>query len=188
MIRLRRFNKEYILPVRSAINTTQGGFTLIELLLYTAIVSTLLIAITGFFAITAESRIKNQSISEVNQQGAAIMDVITQAVRNASSVTTPTPGATAGSLTLAMPASGINPTVFDLSGGSPSNLQIKEGVGAVLPLTNSKVTVSGLSFKNLTRPGTPGVVQISFTVARNSQSTKNEYDYQRTFTSTAALR
>ncbi len=178
----------HIVSARSAVNMAQSGFTLIELLLYTAIVSTLLIAITGFFAITAESRIKNQSISEVNQQGAALMDTITQAVRNANSITTPIAGTSGSSITLAMPTADVHPTIFDLSGGSPSSLQIKEGVGAVLPLSNNKVTVSGLSFKNLTRPGTPGVVQISFTVARSSQSVKNEYDYQKTFTSTAALR
>lgn len=163
------------------------GFTLIELLLYMAIVSTLLITITGFFALTAESRIKNQSISEVNQQGTAIMETITQAVRNASSITTPVIGATGSSLTLAMPAAGINPTIFDLS-GSGGTMQIKEGAGAALGLTNSKVAVSELTFKNLSRAGTPGVIQVRFTLSRSSQNTKDEYSYQKTFTGTAALR
>lgn len=324
------------------------GFTLIELLLYIAIVSTLLITITGFFALSADSRIKNQTIAEVDQQGAIVMDTITQAVRNANGVTTPAVGGTGASLSLAMPTAGINPTIFDMSGGtstvmgynvdggstdtsdsnfinvtkftatasgtisalyayvgpilgaSPNNkaqmaiyngtasapttllasssdqvltasslntfsiasvnitsgqiywlgyntngtasthnglryhagatnqsvytaqtygtwpaswpggtnastensmhtlissgggasgaAQIKEGVGSALPLTNSKVEVSGLTFKNLARAGTPGLVQISFTVSRKSDSAKNEFSYQKTFTSTAAVR
>lgn len=330
---------------RPVISRMQSGFTLVELLLYVAIVGTLLITITGFFALTASSRIKNQSISEVNQQGAAIMETITQAIRNASAITAPSIGSTGTSLNLVMPTAGINPTIFDMSGGtimgynvdgdstdtsnsnfmnatrftanatgtistlfarigptlgaSPNNkaqmaiysgtvagpttllasstdqtltastwnaftipstavtsgqtywlayntngttsthnglryhavgtnqsqwvartygtwpaswpaatnsatenamyaiisaagtadtIQIKEGAGAVVGLTNSKVTVSGLTFKNLSRTDTPGVIQVSFTVSRTSQSSKNEYDYQKTFTSTAALR
>lgn len=324
----------------------QGGFTLIELLLYVAIVGTLLITVTGFFALTADSRIKNQSISEVNQQGTAVMETITQAIRNASAITAPATGTSSASLTLAMPTAGINPTIFNMSGsgtvmgydsdggttdtsnsnvmnatkftasvsgtittlyahigpivaanpnnrgqmalysgttaapttllasssdqtltastwnafGIPSTavtggqiywlayntngttsthnnlryraaganqsqwvartygtwpssfpaatsaatensmyteilpagvtgtIQIKEGAGATLDLANSKVEISGLSFKNLSRPGTPGVIQVSFTMSRASQSSKNEYDYQKTFTSTAAIR
>jgi hypothetical protein len=67
-------------------------------------------------------------------------------------------------------------------------MQIKEGTGATVPLTNSKVTVSGLSFKNLTRSGTPGIVQVSFTISRVNTAGRNHYDYQKTFTSSAALR
>jgi hypothetical protein len=75
-----------------------------------------------------------------------------------------------------------------VSGGSgPASLQIKEGTGSVIPLTNDKVTLSGLSFKNLSRSGTPGVVQVSFTVSRVNGSGKNEYDFQKTFTGTAAV-
>lgn len=324
----------------------QGGFTLIELLLYVAIVGTLLIAVSGFFALTAESRIKNQSIVEVDQQGAAAMNRITQTIRNATAVTAPSLGATSSSLTLTVPTAGLSPALFDVSGGSvilgynadggstdsgdsnfinatkftasasgtvttlyafvgstigasPNNkaqmaiysgdangpttllassadvaltasswnafpvasvsvtngtiywlayntngtaaaqnnlryrigsanqtkfasraygtwpgtfsggtfsnfedsmyapiatggsagtLQVKEGTGATTALTNGNVQVTGLTFENLGRSGTNGVIQVSFTVSRTSASTKNEYDYQRTFTGSAALR
>jgi hypothetical protein len=73
------------------------------------------------------------------------------------------------------------------AGSGATALQIKEGTGSIIPLTNSKVIVSGLTFKNLTRSGTPGVVQVSFTVSRLSTSGKNEYNYQKTFTGTAAV-
>ena len=45
------------------------GFTLIELLLYVSIASTVLLASTVFFHMLLESRVKNQTISEVEQQG-----------------------------------------------------------------------------------------------------------------------
>lgn len=322
------------------------GFTLIELLLYVSIVGGILMTLTGFFTLALESRIKNQTIVEVDQHGQAVLDSITQAIRNATSVTSPTTGTSGNSLTLAMPTAGVNPTIFNLSGGStnmgyatdggstdsgdsnfmnatkftagasgtistlyafigptlgtsPNNkgqmaifsgddngpitllansadvtltasswnafpisstsvtsgsiywlayntngttatqnnlryhtgtanqtkfaartygtwpatwsggtfsnfedsmyapistggsagaFQIKEGAGSTTPLTNDRVQITGLTFKNLSRSGTYGVVQVSFTISRLNPNNKNEYDYQKTFTGTAALR
>src|SRR5688572_31225940 len=105
----------------------QKGFTLIELLLYIVMVAVLLTSVTAFFGITIEARIKNQSINEVEDQGAAAMEQITQTIRNATSITVPTAGNTAASLTLVVPTAGLSPTVFSLSG---TTLQIQEGAGA----------------------------------------------------------
>jgi prepilin-type N-terminal cleavage/methylation domain-containing protein len=325
----------------------QRGFTLIELLLYMAILTVLLTAVSLFLTTTLSARIKNQSIAEVDQQGTAVLEQISQAIRGADSVTTPTAGASGDTLSLAMPTAGVNPTLFDVSGtstimgyatdggatdtsnsnninitrftagatgtistlsafigptvaaapnnkgqmaiysgttsaptallasssettlsantwnsfsispisvtsgqiywlgyntngtaishnnmryhttganqslytaraygtwpaswsaGTSSNfefsvyasivtsggtvpaLQIKEGAGAVVPLTNDNVAVSGLTFKNLSRSGTPGVVQVSFTISRVNTNGRNEFEYQKTFTTTVALR
>jgi Tfp pilus assembly protein PilE len=94
----------------------QAGYTLIELLLYVSIVGSLLIAVTYFFSTAAESRIKNQSIAEVNDQGVAIMDNILQNVRNATSITAPATGASGQSLTLVVPTAPLSPTIYSLSG------------------------------------------------------------------------
>lgn len=326
----------------------QPGFTLIELLLYISIVGGVLIAASSFFAIASEAGIKNQSIVEVDQQGNAAMEYITQTIRNADAINTPAAAGSGGSLSLAVPTASASPTVFDVSGGgsailglnsdggstdsgdsnfinatrftagasgtitslnafvgatlgaSPNNraqmgiysgtasapttllarsgdvtltasswnvfsipsvsvtsgqvywlayntngttaahnnlryrtgvagqtlyigaayntwpttwsggtasnlensmyatiitssgapgaLQVKEGSGNVVPLTNAKVQVSSVTFKNLSRSNTPGAVQVSFTVSRVNTSGRNEYDYQKTFTATAALR
>lgn len=325
---------------------SEHGFTLIELLLYVSIVGVLLISISMFFATVSDARIKNQSISEVNQQGVAALEQITQAIRNADAVTLPTAGASGATLSLNVPTAGRSPTIFDLSGastimgynvdggstdtsnsnfinatkftagatgtvstlyamvgatigaspnnkaqmaiysgtsagpttllasssevaltanswvafpvpsvnitsgqvywigyntngttttqngmryhtvgsnqsvyvgrtygtwpstwpggtnsnfefsvyapivtagGSTAALQVKEGTGSTVPLTNNQVMVSGLTFKNLTRSGTPGIVQVSFTISRLNTSGKDEYNYQKTFTGTAAV-
>lgn len=163
----------------------QKGYTLIELLLYISVVGLLLVGVSLFFALTADARIKNQSISEVNQQGQAAMDIITQTVRNADSISVPATAASGSQLTLVVPTSANSPTVFNLSG---TVLQIKEGTAATIALTNSKVQVTSLSFKNLSRASTPGMVQISFTLSRVNNSGKNEYDYQKTFVTTASVR
>lgn len=167
------------------ITTHQKGFTLIELLLYVSIVGTLLLAVSMFFVMTVESRVKTQSIMEVDQQGALLMDHITQTIRNADTITSPTAGTTSASLTLTVPTGSLSPTIFNTSGNIA---QIKEGTGATVSLTNSKVDVTGLIFRNLTRSGTPGIIQVSFTISRVNPSGRSEYTYQKTFTSSAALR
>jgi len=162
------------------------GFTLIELLLYVAIVGTLLIAISLFFGIAADARLKNQSVSEVNQQGTAAMEYIVQTLRNATSISAPAIGVTAASLTAVVPTGSLSPTIFDRSAGNA--LQVKEGAAAVVPLTSPDVQISNLAFDNMSRSATVEVVQISFTVSRVNTIGRNEYDYQKTFTSSVALR
>jgi len=320
----------------------QTGYTLIELLLYVVIVGALLTSVVFFFGTSVDSRVKNQSIAEVNDQGATLMDTITQTIHNATSITTPTSGTSAGSLTLVVPTGSLSPTIFDLNnpvlgynqdGGitdtsnsnnmnatkfvasasgtvttlyayigptvaaSPNNkaqmaiysgtsnptallassssvdltasswnafpissvsltsgqtywlayntnglaipdndlryhagttgqsiytartfgtwpaswtgtsaqnfeysvyttidtgagttaLRIKEGSGSAVNLTDSHVQVSGLNFQNLTRSGTSGLVQVTFTLSRVNPNNKNEYSYSETFTTSAEV-
>ncbi|HSX16947.1 MAG TPA: type II secretion system protein [Patescibacteria group bacterium] len=321
--------------------TQQAGYTLIELLLYVAIIGTLLTAVVFFFSTTTDARVKNQTILEVNDQGTALMDSITQVVHNATSITAPSTGTSAPSLTLVVPTGTLSPTVFSLSGttlgystmgtttdssdsgsinatkfvasasgtvstlysfvgatvaaspnnkaqmaiysgtsspttllassasntlmanswnaftispvtvtsgqtywiayntnglvaadndlkdhtgttnqsmftsqtfgtwpaswtgtnqsiefsmyamidttATPGTVQIKEGAGALVSLTSNDVQLSGLTFKNLSRASTPGAVQISFVLSRVNPSNKTEFDYQRTFTTTAEV-
>ena len=136
------------------------GFTLIELLLYVSIVGAIVLSIAGFLSLLMQSRVKNQTIAEVEQQGAAVMQVITQAGRNAS---------------------GIDFTnAYDLSGGI-----IRENTVA---LTNFRVVASNLTFQNLSRAGTPGTIRIQFTLTHINPSGRNEYDYNKTFYGSASLR
>lgn len=163
----------------------QSGYTLIELLLYIAMVGVLLAAITAFFGVTTDARIKNQSITEVNEQGLFVLDTIAQVVRNGTSISSPAAGTTASQLTLAVPTAGLSPTVFDVSGGA---LRIKEGTASAVALTNSNVQVTSLSITNLTRSGTTGIVQISLTLSRVNTVGANPYDYTKTFTTSVGVR
>jgi len=161
------------------------GFTLIELLLYIAISSIILLITSLFLSTLLESRVKNQTISEVEQQGVQVMQIITQTIRNGDIVNSPTAGTSSASLSLNTFTPANNPTVFDLSSGV---IQIKEGTSTVIPLTNSKVTASSLSFLNLSRSSTPGVVQVSFTISYLNLSGRNEYSFTKNFIGSASLR
>jgi len=161
----------------------QHGFTLIEVLLYIVLSGMLLVVLVSLFTLSLNSRQKNQTITEVDQQGAAALEQITAALRSATAFTAPATGVTANSLTITVPTASLSPTVISLSG---STLQIKEGTATAVPITNSRVVVSNLSFQNLSRASTAGVMQVSFTVSHLNSLNRNEFEYQKTFTTSVA--
>ena len=164
---------------------SQQGFTLIELLLYIAISSVILLVISVFLSTLLESRVKNQTIAEVEQQGVQVMQIITQTLRNADTISSPATGVSAATLSVNTYTGASNPTIFDLSGGV---ILIKEGAGAVVSLTNARVTASALAFQNLSRASTPGTMRISFTLTQVNPSGRNEYNFTKTFVGSATLR
>lgn len=165
-------------------NNKQRGFTLLELLLYVSIMGMVMLATVTFFGTVTSARVKNQSIAEVNDQGVQAMDLMLQIIRNASSITTPAAAGSGASLTLVVPTSSLSPTIFNLSGTA---LQIKEGAATAVSVTSSDVQITSITFKNLTRAGTKGIVQVSFVMKHYNPDNHNEYDYQKTFTGSAEL-
>jgi Tfp pilus assembly protein PilW len=163
----------------------RNGFTMVELLLYVGIASVMLVVISVFLTMLVSSRIKNQTIAEVEQQGLQAMQIITQSLRNADDINEPAFGNDAASLSFKTVTTENDPTIFTLVDGA---IQIKEGAGAEVPLTNSRVIVSDLSFSNLSRADTPGTVRIRFTVTHLNFSGRNEYDFSKTFIGSASLR
>jgi hypothetical protein len=113
------------------------------------------------------------------------MQIVTQTLRNATAINSPSAGASVAMLSVNTPVGASNPTVFDLSSGV---IRITEGAEAAVGLNNSLVTASGLTFQNLTTSGTPGTIRITFTLTRVNPSGRNEYDYAQTFYGSASLR
>lgn len=332
-----------MIMARKTRQNKHGGYTLIELLLYMAIIGSLLTAITLFLGVVVDARVKNQTISKVNDQGASVIDSITQTIRNATSITAPAAGASGSSLTLVVPTGSLSPTVYSvissstlgyssngasvdsndsnsinatkfvagstgtistlnayvstvaaspnnkaqmaiysgttspttllassaattltanttnafsitpvsvtsgqtywlayntnglaagdnnlkdhtgttnqsmytsttqtygtwptswtgtsqnvefsmyapiIASASGANFQIQEAATAAVPLISTDIQMSGLTFTNLTRTGTGGIIRVSFTLAALNPNNRNEYDYQKTFTSSAEI-
>lgn len=180
----------YHKTMRNSLSTNHNlpatkGFTLIELLLYISLASIILIITSLFLSTLLESRIKNQSIAEVEQQGAQVMHLITQTLRNAEAVNSPLPGANSSTLSIDVINAASDPTIFDLSTDA---IRITEGAEAAISLTNNLVTASNLDFTNLSRSGTPGAVHITFTLTHVNPSGRNEFAFSRTFYGSASLR
>lgn len=161
------------------------GFTLVEILLYTSIAAVVLTSASVFLFVVLQTRVKHQVISEVEQQGVQVMQLITQTARNATVLTAPAPGASAPTLTLQVLNGSLSPTLFDLSAGA---IRITEGASPAAILTNARVVATDLRFSNFSHPGTPGSFRVEFTLAAASNSTRSEYTYVQTFTTAASLR
>lgn len=159
----------------------KNGFTLVEVLLYTSLVVTVIIVSSVIFTIIIQSRVKNQVIAEVDHQGLQVLDIISQTIRNSDNINSPTIGLSSSSLSV----NSVAPIIFDVSGGV---IRIKEGVNPEIALTNNRVIVSNLLFRNISRSGTDGNVRVSFTITHMNPGGRNEYDYSKNFFISASLR
>lgn len=161
--------------------TMQRGMSLVETLVYVAIFSVFVIGLAGFSNNLGSIRLHNQVMFEVNDQGSHAVKTITQALRSASQVNSPTIGTDGTSLSVVTHSPATSPTVFSESGGV---LYVTEGSGSPIALTNNKVVVSNIAFSNLSRPDTPPIIKIRFTLT--SVSAKDPYAV--TFDGSGALR
>ncbi len=161
------------------------GFTLIELLLYISISVVLLLFVSFFLSLLLESKIKNQTIAEVDQQGMQVLEIMTQTLRNATVINAPAVGSSSAiSFSVGTLDPAKNPTIFDISNGV---IRIKEGSDPIIDLTSNKVTASGI-FENITRPTTNGMMRIQLTISSVNNSGKSHYDATKTFYNSVSLR
>jgi type II secretory pathway pseudopilin PulG len=163
----------------------EDGFTLIETLVYTAIFVMIVGSIASFASFLQTSRIRTQMFLEVNDQGTSLMRTITQSVRNGTSINAPTIGTSGGVLSISTAAPATNPTTFSATGEA---LYVVESTTPAVALTNNKVRVTNLLFSNVSRPATPGIVEIRFTLSNTASSTRPEEQYTQDFYGTAAIR
>lgn len=156
------------------------GFTLIELLLYIGIASVILLAASVFLSLLLESRIKNQTVTEVDQQGLVVMQLLTQTLRNAESAVVQD-----GALILETPDAATSPTTFSLANDA---LWIQSGADAPVSLTSDRVMASAFSCSDLSLPGAPSSLQCSFTLTHVNATGRHIYEYARTMHASASLR
>jgi len=166
----------------SNLKNNRRGFTLIELLLYTVIAAGLLLAITAMIALLTQSRVKNQTINMVEQQGAQILQLLSQEIRNSVVVISPT-NESGGTTLQLQDFSGQNIT-FDIS----SNTLRETKLGQTVTLSSNSLLVSDLQFLNLTPDNTHNSIKINFTLSYNNIAGRTEYNYSQTFYGTATLR
>lgn len=158
----------------------QRGISLVETIVYVAIFSLFVVGLAQFSTTLTQTRLHTQGVLEVNNQGSQAIRLITQTLHNANSVNSPNVGNSASALNVTLESVPGN-TIFYENGGV---LYINEGPGAQIKLTNNKVVVSNLTFSNLSRPSTPNIIKISFTLT----SADARDPYSVTFDGSGALR
>ncbi len=165
-------------------NRLRPGFTLVEFILYLFMVGGLLTAAAAILTSILQYQAKLESAREVDQNLRFVTGRITQAVRNANSITVPTGGATSSRLTIVTPVASTNPTVFLSQSGT---LYLKEGADATTTLNNTAVFVEAI-FRNLTPTGTSGIIQVMTTVSTSGTTLASEFRFSQMATSSAAIR
>ena len=159
----------------------QKGISLVETIIYVAIFSIFVIGLAQFSSTLSSTRLHTQGVLEVNDQGSQAIKLITQTLRNGSSVNNPTIGSSASSLSVVTNSPSTSPTIFSLSGGV---LYITEGAGSPVAVTNNKVVVSNLTFSNFSRTSTSNIIKVNFTIT----SVDARDPYSVTFDGSGALR
>jgi len=168
-------------------NSYPKGVTLIEILLYISLAAVILLSVTMFLSVLLQSRVKNQTIAEVEQQGAQVLQIFTQTARNSQGIVLPEAGGSGPVVLLAVSDIEKTPTMFSLP-DTGSTINISEGTSSPIPLTSSRVEASNLVFQNLSRVGTPGTIRVQFTLSHFNPSGRNEFEYQKTFYGSATIR
>ena len=161
------------------------GFTIIEVLIYISISTMLLFALSSFIVSILETRERSKMISEVEKQGIYIMEVMTRNVREAQTINNPEVGNFSESLSLNLTEAEKNPTIFNLEDGK---IIFQQGSNPPMDLHNNLITIEDLKFTNLSRPDTPGIVQIQFTLKYNYLTNRPIYNYEKKFQSSVSLR
>lgn len=160
------------------------GTSFIELILYIAIMGIMIASIGSFIVSNKKMGDNHKAITEVELQGAEVIRIILQSIRNSQSVNYPAIGMNGASLSLSVGVLTKNPTVFDLSGGK---VRIKEGSDSTIDLNSSQVEITNLSFKNMTATNAPGSVRVSFDINYVNPSGKAELNYSKTYVDSASI-
>lgn len=164
------------------ISNNNRGFTLIELLLYTVIATGLLLAITAMIALLSQSRIKNQTISAVEQQGVQILQILTQEIRNSKLIVVPSNGN--NGTTLQLQNNLGQDIIFDLA----STTLRRTISNQTIALSSNNINVNNLQFINLSPDNQHNSIKINFTLNYNNTASRIEYNYSQNFYDTATLR
>ncbi|KKR10536.1 MAG: hypothetical protein UT39_C0018G0009 [Candidatus Woesebacteria bacterium GW2011_GWA1_39_21] len=185
--KIKNLSEPKVLPSQWQKSKLKRGFTLIEMILYIAIVSIFLTGLVYFTWDLIYGRLKSYIQQEVNQNIRFASARIIYEIRNAKSVNSPTSGSSE-TLSLTMSDVNRNPTIIDVANG---RLRIGYGSSGTCPtsnpcyLTSNKVSLSELSFSNLTKDGSKN---IKFTLTVSSFGDREELNKSETFESAVELR
>ncbi len=162
---------------------TQKGLTLIEVLLYIAIIGIIIQGFITFILSITSTNSKTYVIQEVQANTRMALDVISQKIRAADDVITPSEGNSTSTLVLDMPNSDLDLTFSIINGV----LDITEETASSTPITSNKVNISNLTFTNLATAGEKDNIKIEITAIYRMGESK-EFQYSQMLQTSVSLR
>ncbi|MCA9391812.1 type II secretion system protein [candidate division WWE3 bacterium] len=159
-------------------NHQNQGYTLVELIIYLAIMSTLMVSFIYYTISITTTRAKSNTIQEVQANARTALEVISNAVRDASGVNlgASTFDVDPGVLSLVNDDPAKNPTIISLD-QDDGTLQIKEGASPTLNVTSGLVKVTNLAFSHENPLDEHGNIKLQMTIDHSATTGGVEYDY-----------
>ncbi len=167
---IETLNMERMINTKRGERTYKGGFTLVELILVIALFSIIMGAILNFFIATLSGRVKAAAHMEVQEQARFVGDRLAYEIRRSTKIEavsvfgTNLAATSTGTLSLDMVDSSRTPTVFSVASGI---LYMKQGTSAAVALTSNDVSVTNLTFTNLSLSnGRSKHILVNFTLSK----------------------
>ena len=162
------------------------SFTLVEMILYIGLVSIFVVSLASFLSFFTQAKNKSSTIEEVNQQAVFISSYIEQLIRDSDSISLPAKTTSAATTTLVSTKFPTrSPIVISLSGGK---LLVSEAGAGGVQISSDKVTISNLSFTNLSQSSTNGNLQYQYQIAYNNPHGQNAFSFIQIFHGSATTR
>jgi len=168
-----------------SIENKKPGFTLMEVILYLALIAIVVTVFSSLLYLIMSSKVKAQTIREVEFQGQLIIDNIDKSIKNSFSVNSPLPGNTQASLSLNTYQVVNNPTIYSLSS---NQVNVQEASNPAISLNTSEYPVTNLTFTNVANTDSPDIIKIQFTISRQNPNNRQEFNYSKNFYGTISTR
>jgi len=168
--------------------TGKIGFSLIEVLVYIAVLSIIIAAVVSFILWSVFSYTKAKVARETLDNAERVIRVITNEIREADSIYTPTTTVSQLSLkTIKYLPSEEEATYIDFY-LCDSRLCFKKESQNSIVLTSDKVEITNLTFNQIFSGGEESSIQISLTIDYKNPTGRSEYNASVSLISTASLR
>lgn len=163
-----------------------NAFSLIEIILYIGLVSVIVVSLTTFLIYYAQAKNKSSTIEEVNQQAVYISSYLEQLIRDSDGILLPAKTTSASTMTLTSAKfSSRSPIVVSVASGK---IYVSEAGTEGVQISSSKVSISNLSFTNLSQSGTNGNIRYQFQISYINTNGLNEFNYVQTFYGASSTR
>lgn len=164
-------------------NFKKRGFTLIELLLYIGVTAVIITGIFSFMSLMMQSKVKSLAISEVEEQGMYISEIIRNKIINANDVVSPVRGSNSDHIVL----SGENNNSIDIFLEN-NKLYLSESNNSQISLNSNKILISNFLIFNLSKNDNQNILKFQFDIEYLNLENRNEYDYKKNFSSSVSTR
>lgn len=175
---IKKPNKKGFIPNKEGFTPNAKGFTLVELIIYIALMALIVGSLVSFTLSISSGSSQTNTVQEVQSNARIALDIISQKVRHAEDVVSPTEGNNGNSMELDMPTPDPNIT-FAVSGG----VLTLNGT----EITSDEVNVTSLIFTNRAQSGERDSMKVEITVEFRDPETK-EFEYSQTLTTAVGLR